>query len=205
MAERGSWNSIRRHGLLSTSALLDLFEVDGDRRHRLEAERRPRTVLLEHPVHGRAVVRDQKPMDDDGLARCLCDGLVPADWYAIINARVFFWLTRARLARLLAARPYRDAAHDVLEIDAAGLVDAYAPAITLSPINSGATRPFPAARGRNTFASIDDYDYAAWRARRPRGERVVELAVTGGVPDIARFVTRIVTMRGADILSSADP
>jgi uncharacterized protein DUF7002 len=32
MAEPGSWAGIQRHGLLSTSALLDLFEVDGDLR-----------------------------------------------------------------------------------------------------------------------------------------------------------------------------
>lgn len=32
MAARGSWESIQRHGLLSTSALLDLFGVMGDRR-----------------------------------------------------------------------------------------------------------------------------------------------------------------------------
>ena len=32
MAECGSWPSIRRHGLLSTSALLDLYGVQGAER-----------------------------------------------------------------------------------------------------------------------------------------------------------------------------
>jgi len=62
MAEAGSWPSIRRHGLLSTSALLDLFEVTGVERVRLESQRRPETVKIEHPEHGEALIRDQKPL-----------------------------------------------------------------------------------------------------------------------------------------------
>ena len=127
-------------------------------------------------------------MDDPSLRRCLQDGLTPEDWYRLLNGKVFFWLTRSRLDRLLNARPYRAETHIVLELDAAALVRAYAPDITLCAINSGATKPFPVARGRDTFLPIARYPYAAWRSRRARGERVVELAVTGGVPDIDRFV-----------------
>lgn len=194
MAEHGAWPSIRRHGLLSTSALLDLYGVEGDRREAVETRRRPEGVKLSAPGLEGAVVRDQKPMDDASLARCLQDGLAPADWYRLLNSRVFFWLSRTRLLRLLGARPYRMAAHDVLELDTAALVAAYADRITLSPINSGATRPFGVARGLATFLPIADYPYARWRTARPRGEHVVELAVTGGVPDVARFVRRVTTM-----------
>jgi hypothetical protein len=67
MAEAGRWPSIARHGLLSTSALLDLFEVHGARRGELEAQHRPESVTLRHPRHGLTVVRDPKPMDDRGL------------------------------------------------------------------------------------------------------------------------------------------
>ncbi len=200
MAEAGSWPSIRRHGLLSTSALLDLWEVRGAEREAIEAARRPRSVVLEHPASGRAVVRDQKPMDDAGLRRCLQDGLAPRDWYHLLNDRVFFWLTRGRLHRLLGARPYRELEHDVLELDAAALVAACRTKITLSPINSGATRPFAAPRGRGTFLPVSDYPYADWRTRRAAGERVVELGVIGGVPDVERFVRRVATMRGEQVV-----
>lgn len=201
MAERGSWPSIQRHGLLSTSALLDLFEVTGGRREAVEARRRGEGVVLEHPRLGRATVRDQKPMDDAGLARCLQDGLTPEAWYRILNARVFLWLSRDRLHRLLMAKPYRALEHDVLELDAASVVAAYRARITLSPINSGATRPFPAPRGRDTFLPIDEYPYARWRRQRKAGERAVELAVTGGLPDVERFVRRVLTMRGKDVVA----
>jgi hypothetical protein len=201
MAERGSWPSIRLHGLLSTSALLDHWEVIGHKREAIEAVRRPETVLIQHAILGRAVVRDQKPMDDAGLRRCLQDGLTPGDWYRLLNDRVFFWLTRARLNRLLTARPYREREHDVLELDAAALVNAYRLKITLSPINSGATKPFPRARGRDTFLPISEYPYADWRRRRAAGERVVELSVIGGVPDVERFVRRAISMRGEQVVS----
>ncbi len=208
MAERGSWPSIRRHGLLSTSALLDLHGIRGAERDRLEARRRPDAVLVQGPGLEPATIRDQGPMDDPSLRRCLDPGLEPSDWYRLLNGRVFFWPSPARLRRLLHARPYRGAAHDVLELDTAALVTAWRPAITLSAINSGATRPFPVSRGLATFLPIADYPYAAWRARRPRGERVVELAVAHGVPDVERFVRRVVRMgagRDDEILFERPP
>jgi hypothetical protein len=200
MAEPGSWPSIRRHGLLSTSALLDLYGLAGAARAALESERRPEGVPLERPDLGRITVRDQKPLSDAGLRRCLTDGLAPADWYRLLNARAYFWLSRERVLRLLQARAYRDRAHDVIEVEARPLVEACRDRIELSPINSGTTGRFPAPRGRSTFLPIDAYPYAAYRKRRPRGERVVELTVLGGVPDFAGYARRIDRMQGATVL-----
>ena len=199
MAARGSWPSIRRHGLLSTSSLLDLHGIKDMARSVIESERRPEGVAIDSPSLGRAVIRDQKPMDDAGLRRCLQDGLTPADWYRILNKRVFLWLTRDRLLRLLSARPYRDLEHDVLELDTQPLVRACMDRITLSPINSGATRPFPRDRGLDTFLPISSYPYANWRTRRKSGERVVELTVTGGIENIDRFVIRVSAMCGSKV------
>jgi hypothetical protein len=137
-------------------------------------------------------------MDDKGLVRCLQDGLAPADWYRILNSKVFFWLTWERLQRLLNAGQYRLQEHDVLTVDAKALVSAYARQIWFCPMNSGCTKPFPHARGSSTFQRIADYPYSDWRSKRPRGERVVELAIDYAVPDIAKFTTRVVRMRGND-------
>ncbi len=204
MAERGSWPSIRQHGLLSTSALLDLYGVQGARRMAIEGCRRPEGVTVEHPTLRPALIRDQKPMDDAGLRMCLLDGLTPEDWYRCLNNRVFFWLTRERLLRLLNARPYRDTEHDVIELDTASLIAAHQPAIRLSPINSGTTKPFPSTaskRGRDTFLPIAEYSYARWRAQgRKAGERVVELTVEYAVPDVARLVRRVTAMRGGAVV-----
>ncbi len=206
MAEAGSWPSIRAHGLLSTSALLDRFGVEGAAREAVEAARRPQKVRLgrgpdvsretsplgEEPW---AVVRDNKPLNERKLARALQDGLTPPDWYRLLNARVFLWLSRERLLRLLGAQAYRDEAHDVIEVESAPLLAAHRSRVTLSPINSGATGPFAAPRGLDTFRTIEAYPYAE-RRRVNRREPAVELAVLGGVPDLARFATRVVRMRG---------
>lgn len=189
MAERGAWPAIQRHGLLSTSALLDLYGVTGAARVALEATRRPDTATLTRPGLPAIAIRDQKPMTDRALERCLTGGMSPPDWYRLLNGKVFFWLTEARLSKLLGARPYRAHEHDVLHLDTARLVAAYRDAITLSRINSGSTIRKAAPRGPDTFRTIADYPI------RPGRERAVELAVTGGIPDIARFVTDVIRQR----------
>lgn len=191
MAEAGSWPSIQRHGLLSTSALLDLFEVRGEQRRALEARHRPESVTLQHPRHGTAVVRDQKPMNDAGLLRSLSGGLSPADWYRLLNARVFFWVSHERLTKLLHARAYRDKRQTVLTVDTARLLARHEARVLLSPINSGATKPFPAPRGPDTFLPMARYPFLFWEQKRKRKHSVVELTVTHAVPDIRDFVLRV--------------
>ena len=48
MAALGSWDSIRKHGLLSTSALLDLFEVSDNDRVVIEEGHRAESITIEH-------------------------------------------------------------------------------------------------------------------------------------------------------------
>ena len=105
MAADGSWQSIARHGLLSTTSLLDLFEIIGQRRVDLESRHRPESVVIDHPRYGRAWIRDQKPMDDVGLSRALQDGLVPEQWYRMLNQRVFFWLREGRVSHFWRGGP----------------------------------------------------------------------------------------------------
>ena len=196
MAERQSWPAIREHGLLSTTALLDLYGITGTERRAIESQRPPISIPLEKLGLGRAVVRDQFPMDDKGLARCLQDGLSPTDWYQLLNGKVFFWLTRKRLLRLLNAGTYREEEHDVLELETSPLLTSYKNQIWFCPMNSGCTKPFPHARGKSTFQRISEYPYAVWRTKRSSGERVVELAVDYAVLDIKKFVKRVVRMKG---------
>ena len=202
MAERGSWPSIRAIDLLSTSALLDSYEVSGLTRYGIEAQRRPSGVALSNAGRAQAVVRDQLPMDDKGLQRCLRDGISPEKWYRLLNAKVFFWLTRERLVRLLNAGTYRAQEHDVLELDSKSLIRAHADNVWLCAINSGCTKPYPHPRGHSTFQRIGDYPYADWKAKRRRGERVVEVAVDCGVTDAVKYVKRVVRMKKSEEINS---
>ena len=126
----------------------------------------------------------RKPYSRDPRYVCLPSDMTPFDWYRLLNKKVFFWLTRDRLRRLLNAGAYRCETHDVIEVDARALVAAYCDQIWFSPINSGCTKPMPRARGEDTFRRIPDYPYSMWRVKRKKGERVVELAVDHSVPNI---------------------
>jgi hypothetical protein len=190
MADKDAWPSIQRHGLLSTTALLDLFEVNGEQRTALESKHRPECVVIHHPLHGAAVIRDQKPMDDKGLTRCLT-GVSPKEWYEILNRRTFFWLTEDRLGRLLSAGAYRHKQHCVLTVDTRVLVERHLDRITLSPRNSGCTKPMPHPRGRDCFLPVPEYPYEAWSRKRHKKDAVVELAVDYSVPDIADMVIEV--------------
>jgi hypothetical protein len=199
VAEAGAWPSIRNRGLRSTTALLDLFQIDGERRILLESRRRPRSEEIGHPELGTATIRDQGPMSDSALRKCLRGGMTPRQWYELLNRKVFFWVTPERVKGLLEARRYRSETHTVITVNTASLLERYINEITLSPINSGSTLYNPQPRGRRTFSALTDYPFIDRRKKRGIGNAVAELAVDYGVPDILEHVVRVEHRRGARI------
>lgn len=192
MAEAGTWPSILQHGLLSTSALLDLFEIGGDERAEIESARRPESVSIHHRLHGTAWIRDNKPINVTVLRRTLV-GMSEATWYRTLNARVFFWLSEARLDRLRNAPPYRDRKHDILTLDTSKLLELHGEDAELSPMNSGAVHPganYP--RGSGTFTSIASYPWAERLAVAP-AEPIVELTVPYAVPEVGSCIVDVLT------------
>jgi hypothetical protein len=191
MAHVDAWEGIRRHGLLSTSALLDRFEITGDERRAIESARRRTSVIITHPVHGRAVIRDNIPLDDSGLQRSLTD-MSPVQWYELLNRKVFFWLTEERLMTLLEARAYRDAKHCVITIDTTRLLANCIDRVWLSPMNSGATRPVAHKRGTDTFRRVEHYSFDHWRKKRSSSKKAIaELAVDYSVPNLMECVEEV--------------
>ena len=190
---------MREHGLLSTSALLDLFEINGEKRRSLESAHRPESVEIQHPKYGTAVIRDQKPMRESALKKCL-SGMTPAEWYETLNGQVFFWLTPERVQKLLTARAYRGRSHTVFCVDTARLLARFAAKVRLSPINSGSTIYSPQPRGVDTFQAIQDYPFERRRKLRGYGNAVAELAVDYAVPDISDLILRVEHRRGNEIL-----
>lgn len=196
MAQAGSWPSIKTQGLLSTSALLELFEVNLTTREAIECRHRPECVEITHAIHGRAIIRDQKPMSEKALLKCLV-GTTPREWYRLLNARVFFWVSEQRVQTLLGARAYKNHDHDVLTIDARGFLEHYAARVMLSPINSGSTVYNPQPRGLDLFRSLDAFPF---ELRRKYGKNAVaELSVEHSVPDLQEFVIKVERRRGGTI------
>lgn len=190
MAEADSWDSIRKKGLLSTSALLDLFEIYGKKRFAIESCHRPKCITIEHPEHGRAVIRDQIPMRERSLLKCL-EGISPRKWYEFLNGKVFLWATLHRLQALLNARAYRGKEHVILKLDARGLLSKYASTVLLSPINSGSTIYRPSLRGMTTFQSLNSYPFEERRKKRGLPDAVAEMVFDYGIRDIRKYVLRV--------------
>ena len=185
MAELDSWPSIQRYGLLSTSALLDLYGATGPTRVQIESQWRRKSVQLTHPVYGTAVVRDQLPMPEDKLNRCLVD-MMTREWYELINGKTFFWPNQTPLGWMLNAAPYRGREHAVIIVRTRDLLHHHTEIVTLSAINSGSVYPSKATgtarpRGKNTFQPIRSFT-DRW---------VTELAVEYSVPNIADLAIRV--------------
>lgn len=192
MAEAGIWDSVKKHGLLSTSALLDLHEIHGKERIRIEEHRRPRGPKP-CVVHGNgldpATIRDNGPANDRKLRTCLQDGLTPRDWYKLLNGKTFFWLTVPRLITLMNA--YSDRHHLVLEVDTKKLLNRHWEKIRLTPLNTGCTSPMAFPRGLQTFLPPSEYDFEANKRKKGGATKaIVELTVEYAVPDIADYVFR---------------
>ena len=184
MAESGTWERIQEHGLLSTTALLDLYEVREPKRSRLESAWRRQSESIAPGV----VIRDQKPMSPRSLERVLED-MTPEQWYRLLNRKTFFWATLERLKRMLNAGSYKDDPHDVLTVDARKLVERHKDHISLSRINSGATFGY-AERGSGTFKSIEAYPTIR------RKTDVAEVVVDYHVPDIVDITLSVERWKG---------
>lgn len=198
MAEAGRWPAIRELGLLTTAQLVDACTPDAATRAAVLDRRRTTSCTLTHPVGGPVVIRDQGPLREHILRTALVDTTV-AEWLHELNTRVFFWLHPRRLDGLLAARRYRDRDHDVLVMDTAALLAAHPDDIRVTGMNTGATL-FPGAprRGRGTFMTVEEFPFDERSRTRALHDNVVELAVTGGVPDVADLVLRVERRRGPE-------
>lgn len=135
-------------------------------------------------------------MPPAALAKCLVN-MSPAEWYAMVNDRVFFWLDPERLNRQRAACGSRPQV--VIAVDTVALIAAHRDHVALTPINTGNARRKPARRGAATFVPFAEWCRSGWEfeaaalntpARR-RSHQPAELTVLDSVPDIMRFVVDV--------------
>jgi hypothetical protein len=191
LVDAENWPSIQQSGLLSTTRLISRDGLRGSRAapfagYRAETMRLP----------SGAVIRDQRPMPPDALMRCLDPGLTPKAWYALVNAKVFFWLQPERLDRHLAACGARP--QIVLSVDLQALLVRHGRRAFVTPFNVGNARRRPASRGVRSFVPVESWLASRWRSEARTGEPPraashppAELAIEGAVPDVMEMVVAV--------------
>lgn len=149
---------VRSRGLLSASVLLERADDPAALAHL--RRRRPDHVTIE--IEGREVmIRDQRPISEKALAKCLDGDLQPADYYELLNHRVFLWPTLKRLARHYDR--YKSEEPVLLRFSTREIL-ALNPRAEFSRLNSGATRAnsylggIAPRRGRETFQTAEACD-----------------------------------------------
>jgi hypothetical protein len=127
-------------------------------------------------------------------------GLAPADWYAILNRRVFFWVSTKRLDGFLQAQAHQGWERLVLVLATSSVAKRHTEQMELSPINSGSARRRPARRGLSTFTPLLSCDYPTWQRQRDKAspDHIAEVTVVGGVDHIADLVIERHLVSGAE-------
>jgi hypothetical protein len=190
LTEPGAWSSIRRYGLLSTTALLDLFGVAEPVRLQIEARPRPRDVVLEDSHFGRVVIRDNRPLRPHILRNCLKCSV--SNWCRLLNARVFFWASERRLRNHLRARGHRAQSREILIVDTRRLLARHRGSISLCAFNSGsALYPNAPRRGPDSFLPLDAYPFDRRRTRRSHADTVAEVCVDRALMDVEAVVSSV--------------
>ena len=199
LVDANNWTSVQTHGLMSARRLMERCASTEDssaaRRHRPASWRLPSGVLI----------RDQSPMPPKILRRCLRNGLIPEDWFELLNSKVFFWLDPGRLNRQRLA--CGESPQIALIVNASRLLMKYAASAAVTPINTGNALRSAAARNLSTFVPYERWLIDAWAYEdipgmrpRPKNHRPVELTINEAVPDILDYVTATVPLNPGEIL-----
>jgi hypothetical protein len=145
--------------IYSTNELLLLSKV-ANPENISRVKRNGHTALM---VDGQnRLIRDQKPISEKALAKCLTGGWSCADYYEFLNERVFTWPTLERLERHYGT--YKEEKPVIVRLCTAVIIERN-PHVKFCRLNSGATRAnsylggIPPFRGADTFQCADDYDF----------------------------------------------
>lgn len=192
LVDPANWASIQAAGLMSATRLMIRSGMSEPAWRQLSSGQRTARVTLSDG----SVLRDQQPMPPSALANCLV-GASPAQWYELLNSKVFFWFDVERLERM--RRAAGGLGQIVLVLDTHRLLMRYEAQAALTPINTGSTLYRPAPRSPATFVPVLTWLASRWQSEtdalgrklRSPSHKPAELAVADAVPDVMGFVREV--------------
>ena len=110
----------------------------------------------------RIMIRDQGPISEKALSKCLTNGIQVGDFLKHLNDRVFFWPNLSRL-RIHYGR-YELEQPSIIRLRSEDVIALNEERLRLCQWNSGATRPIPyydgkpPPRGIESFMKVEDFD-----------------------------------------------
>lgn len=139
----------------------ELIKMSKDRKH-FPVQRQKRVGHYELTIDGKSyILRDQRPISEKALAKCLTDGWSVSDFLFHLNSRVFMWPTLDRLWRHF--NRYEAEKPIIFRFPTEELFAANSHA-EFCRLNSGATRANsylggkPPARGSQTFLPANQFE-----------------------------------------------
>jgi hypothetical protein len=156
-----NWNIIKDTGVLfSAKTIVDLSNLDEEDKIRILHTRRPehQSILSDGILY---YLRDQRPISETNLIKCLTEGWTIADFIYLLNSKIFFWPNLSRLwshyARYSKENPI------ILKVSTRSMLLLNENA-ECCRLNSGATRSnsyldgAPPKRGEGTFLPVANYN-----------------------------------------------
>ncbi|MFT4155199.1 DUF7002 family protein [Parafilimonas sp.] len=141
----------------------ELIKMSKDKQH-LPVQRKKRTNHYPLFINGNTYsLRDQKPISEKALTKCLTDGWEVGDFLYHLNERVFMWPTLDRLWRHF--NRYKEEKPIIFQFPTKDILNLN-PHFLFCRLNSGATRANsylggkPPTRGKQTFLPADQFLYA---------------------------------------------
>jgi hypothetical protein len=174
----GAWPSIHEYGFCPAA---DLLRQSG--RSDQVGVFRPACVSVAIDDGANATIRDQvRSRRDVGAS---VDGFDEADWWTLINARVYFFAREEHAIELRDKYLARGEPQDVIKIRTRALEESVA-ALEVATVNAGVfPRLVGKTRGAGTFIGLPDFDKA-------NGLRIREITIRGRLPIEEKNVISVV-------------
>lgn len=159
-SQQNAKNIVDALRLYSANALIDM----SDERKENGIKSNKRFVHKTIHVNGKEVLlRDQRPISEKALGKCLTDGWGVPNFLYFLNDRVFMWPNLDRLTRHF--NRYFDEEPIIFRFDTESILEAN-PHAKFARLNTGATRANSylggkaPERGPKTFLSANDYEFS---------------------------------------------